>query len=456
MLYCVLATLVASIALVSVVLRPWSGSIELFKLSDRFVCELRLDGPARLFLLLIAFLWPLATLYATEYMKHETREGFFFAFYLLAYSEAILLAASANLFSLYVFYELLTLVTVPLVLHEKDTPSIRATRIYLCYLFGGAALGFVAMVVISGFAYGSFRLGGILPDVVENPTLLLWMAIIAFWGFGVKAAVFPLCRWLPKASVAPTPVTALLHAVAVVNAGVFAVMRVLYYVFGTAFLRGTFVQSAMLAASAFTVVYGAVKAVRENHFKRRLAWSTVSNLSYMLFGLSLLTPEGMAAALLHMVNHGLIKIVLFFCAGAVMIQTGRTQIRQLHGMARPMPYTFAAFTFAGLALMGLPPLPGFFSKYCLITAALKTAGPWQIAGCVALLISAVLTVLYIFSVVIPAYFMKLNAAAMPLPRETCDPGIPIRIALGVICAAILALSLFSGKLIEVLTAMAGA
>ena len=277
------------------------------------------------------------------------------------------------------------------------------------------------------------------------------LCLLGFLGFGVKAAVLPLSRWLPVASVAPTPVTALLHAVAVVNAGVFAVTRFFYYTVPMDTLRGTWVQTVMLILSAATVLYASVMAVREQHLKRRLAWSTVSNLSYMLLGLSLLNEQGMAAGLSHMVFHGLMKIILFFCAGAVLTQTGLTQVRQIHGMGRRMKVTFCAFTIAGLSLMGVPPLPGFVSKYALVTAAFRMENPWAFVGGIALLVSAVLTCIYIFTVVFPAYFVRPEAE---LENRSFDPGPCMKISLTLLCLLLIAAGIFAGRIMDYLTALA--
>lgn len=425
---------------------PW----ELMRFSDDFRFVLRLDGAGKTYLCLAAVLWPLAMLYAVEYMRHEKREGHFFAWYLITYGAAVLLGTADNLFTLYIAYEFLTLCTVPLVWHEQDEESNRAALLYMLYLIGGAALGFAAMAGLNGFGLGAFH------GVQAAQPAGEWfhaLCLMGFLGFGVKAAVLPLCRWLPTASVAPTPVTALLHAVAVVNAGVFAVARLLYYVLSPAWLAGTWVQAVMLILSAATIVYGAAMAVREQHVKRRLAWSTVSNLSYMLLGLSLLTPEGMTAGLSHMVFHGLMKIILFFCAGAVMVQTGRTQVRQMHGLGRKMPLVFLSFTLAGLSLLGVPPLPGFVSKYALVTASFSQGSALALCGAVALLAAAVLTAVYIFTVVYPAFFMELHQE--PGEKGITDPGPCMGVSLLALCALLMLAGVFAGRIMVYLTGLAG-
>ncbi|MBR1586186.1 MAG: proton-conducting membrane transporter [Clostridia bacterium] len=425
----------------------WAPDIEI-PIADPLTLRWALDDAGRVYLGVAALLWPFAVLYAVDYMKHERREGRFFTWYTMTFGVAVLLACAANLFTLYVSYEFLTLLTVPLVWHEKDDESTRSARQYMIYLFGGAALGFVAMMGLYALGAGAFHPGG------EAGLTSPWLgpiALLGFVGFGAKAAVLPLSRWLPKASVAPTPVTALLHAVAVVNAGVFAVARLLYYVIPPSALRGGWAQTAMLILSAATVLYGSAMAVREQHMKRRLAWSTVSNLSYMLFGLSLLSGEGLAAGLSHMVFHGMTKIILFFCAGSVMVQTGRTQVRSMHGLGKYMPLTFGAYALAGISLMGVPPMPGFVSKYALVTAAFSEGGLWPYAGAVALLISAVLTAVYIFTVVFPAFFMKPALGENERPREG---GACMRASLMLLCLILLLGSVFAGNIMAFLSRMA--
>ena len=433
------------------------GRTELFRLSDHFVCALRLDGAGKIYIGLAALLWPFSMLYAVEYMRHEEREGNFFTWYLAAYGAAFFLAAAENLFTLYIFYELLTLCTVPLVWHKRDEESTRAALAYMLYLIGGAALGFVAVVLVPAAcgSDGAFRLGGTITRNLRSyvDPLYQWIAMLGFLGFGVKAAVLPLSRWLPKASVAPTPVTALLHAVAVVNAGVFAVLRVLYYEVPTVYIRGTWVQPVILILSFATIVYAAAMAVREQHVKRRLAWSTVSNLSYMLLGLSLLSEQGMAAGLAHMIFHSLTKIILFFCAGTVLTQTGRTQVREMHGLGKKLPLVFLCFTLAGLSLLGVPPLPGFVSKYALVTAALSQGSAFAVAGAVSLLLAAVLTAIYIFTVVYPAFFMGFS----PLDGESefAAPGVCMKVSFVVLSLLLVSAAVFAGPIMNYLTSLAG-
>ena len=417
----------------------------------------RLDGMSCVFAGLVAFLWPLASLYGFEYMKHEERPDAFFAFYTMTYGITLAIAMAANLFTLYVFYECLTLITLPLVTHKQDAASIRAGRKYLYFSISGAAMAFVALVFSLMYGTGAdFTLGGILdPEkLAGHEKLLRGVFLLAFIGFGTKAAVFPMYAWLPSASVAPTPVTALLHAVAVVNAGAYAVLRTIYYVFGAEFLSGSVVQLIVLGLSCFTILFGSTMALKEQHFKRRLAYSTISNLSYMLMGASLMTPAGMVGSLSHLVLHGLMKITLFYCAGAVLVRTGQEYVQDLRGYGKVMPFTCAVFTLAGIALVGIPPLCGFVSKWNLLTAAAETGTLMGRIAIATLIVSAVLTAAYLFTVIIPMYFRPLNEDQAALYGQNRDPGWMMKLPLTILCVVIVALGVYAQPLVTFLRGVA--
>ncbi len=371
----------------------------------------QMDGLGMIFAGLVSFLWPLATLYAFEYMTKEKHEKTFFMFYTITYGVTLGIALADNFLTMYCFYELLTLVTMPLVMHTLTREAILASRKYLYYSIGGAAFAFIGMIFVITYGETSnFMLGGALDAsrLAEGRNLFLLIYVFSFFGFGVKAAVCPFNAWLPEAGVAPTPVTALLHAVAVVKSGAFAIMRLTFYCFGADFLRGTWAQYLVMAVTMVTIVYGCGMALRETHLKRRLAFSTISNLSYILFGVTIMTPFGLTAALCHMVFHAFMKICSFFCAGAIMHQTNRHYIHQLDGMARKMPKVFAMFAVSAFALMGVPGLCGFISKWNLAEAAIASGNRLAYFGIGALLISALLTAMYMLSIVIRAYFPKAD------------------------------------------------
>ena len=414
----------------------------------------KIDGMTMVFAGLVSVLWPLATLYAFEYMTHEEREKTFFLFYIMTYGVTLGIAFASDMLTIYFFYELLTLVTVPLVMHSLTREAILAVRKYLYVSIGGAAFAMMGMifVIVYGFSC-EFRLGGVfsLMDIRQHGGLLLWIYLFSFMGFGVKAAIFPLSGWLPQAGVAPTPVTALLHAVAVVNAGAFAIIRLTYYSFGTAFLRGTWVQDVCLILSMFTIVYGCSRAVKESHIKRRLAWSTVSNLSYIVFGAAIMTPQGLVGALAHFVFHGFMKITSFFCAGAFMHQTGKKYIYEMDGMGRKMKVVFGTFAVSALGLMGVPGFAGFISKWNLTEAAVNSGDPLAYLGVVCLMLSALLTAIYMLSVVSRAFFPAVSSKDV---EPVTDPGWQMCLPLLVCAAATLLLGLFSGPLIDFFRAIA--
>ena len=382
---------------------PREESVTVYSFRQDFSVGFSVDGMASLFAGMMALMWPLALLYAFDYMKEDARRQTFFAFYLMTYGVALGVAFAANLVTMYVFFEMLTLVTIPLVSHWQDPDSVYAGRLYAAYCIAGAALGFVAVVVGTLDGSGDFLYGGNLAGEFP-PDLMRWIFLFGFFGFGTKAALFPLFRWLPVAGVAPTPVTALLHAVAVVNAGAFAVARLTWYAYGPNLLSGSRAQTVCVLAASFSMVFGAVMAVKQRHFKRRLAYSTMSNLSYILFGIALLTPEGLLGGLSHMLFHGVIKMSLFLCAGAFMHVTGNAYLYEINGAGRKMPFTFAAYTLGALSLSGVPLFCGFLSKWRLVSAGLLAGTPAALAGAAALVASAFLCAVYTLTISVRAFF----------------------------------------------------
>ena len=399
--------LLTSFLTFTLIIKSPTEILKLFRLTEHLTIAFNVDGLSRIFAAIVASLWPLTTLYAFDYMHHEGGEQRFFGFFLIAYGIVLGIAFAGSMVTMYLFFELLTLATLPLVMHHMDAKARYAGLRYLIYSMTGAALGFVSVIFLS--AYGSndfFVLGGMLDPkhIVGNEALLQGIFTLSFFGFGVKAALFPGYAWLPAAAVAPTPVTALLHAVAVVKAGIFACIRLVYYGYGTELLQGSFAQTLTMLAAVFTIAFGSIMALRTAHFKRRLAYSTISNLSYILFSITLMTDQSLRAAGLHMIYHAVIKITLFFGAGAVLVKTGKEYVSQLSGLASKMPLTFATFTFASLALMGIPPLPGFWSKWAIGSAAVSVGTPLAYLGIATLMLSSLLTALYQMGVVIQGYY----------------------------------------------------
>jgi multicomponent Na+:H+ antiporter subunit D len=426
------------------------------RFSEDFSISLHIDGASMVYGAIVAVLWPIITVYSIEYMEHEGHETRFFSFWLISFGVVLGIAFAEDFLSLYFFYELLTLATLPLVMHAMDEKARFAGREYVIYSLSGAAFAFIGIVFLLNYGTTlNFTYGGVLnPAAVPgNEDVLRWAFVLAFFGFGVKAAVFPLYRWLPDASVAPTPVSALLHAVAVVKAGAFAVLRLIYYGFGANFLRGTFAQTIVMTAAIVTIVYGSARALRTPHFKRRLAFSTVSNLSYILFALTLMTPAGLTGALTHMVYHAVIKITMFCCAGAVIVRSGRQYVYEMEGLGRRMPVVFATFTISAFALVGMPPLGGFAGKWMIASAAVETGDPLAYAGIAALILSTLLTTLYLMTVVVRAWFPvgQLDTAALSRIR---DPGYAMKAPLLLLAIGGVALALASSPIIRFLRTVA--
>ena len=416
---------------------------------DLSIC-FKVDGMGMVFAGLVSALWPFATLYAFEYMTKEEHEKIFFLFYTMTYGITLGIALSANLLTMYFFYELLTLVTVPLVMHTLTREAILASRKYLYYSLGGAAFAFIGLIMI--IIYGTttdFILGGVL-DLTKTggrTNVLLFVYVMAFLGFGVKVAVFPFNSWLPQAGVAPTPVTALLHAVAVVKSGAFAIIRLTYYSFGVDFLKGTWAQTTVMLVVMFTIVYGCSRAVKETHLKRRLAYSTISNLSYILFGVTIMTPLGLVGALTHLIFHAVIKICSFFCAGAIIHQTEKQYVHELDGMGYRMPCVFGIFTVSALALMGVPGLAGFISKWNLASAAAESGNPVAYLGIACLLISALLTAIYMLTIVVRAFFPGKDFDDSSI-KEFKDPNWKMLLPLFVFIFFTIAFGLYSQPLTD--------
>ena len=400
--------------------------VTLFRFSEKLSLGFHIDGLSKVFGTMVSLLWIITTVYAFEYMTHEGKEDKFFAFFIMTFGVVLGIAFSGNFLTMYLFYE---------------------------YMMFGASLAFIGFVFI--YCYGNttdFVTGGVLnPALVAGHEELLRMVfVMAFFGFGVKAAVFPFYRWLPKASVAPTPVTALLHAVAVVKSGIFAIIRLTYYSFGTSFLIGTWAQNVMLIIAAITIVFGSTVALRTPHIKRRFAYSTVSNLSYIIFGVAIMTPAGLAAGLLHMVCHAVIKITLFFTAGAILYKTHREYLYEVEGFAKYMPITFATMAITGVGLVGIPPFAGFNSKWALATAAVESGNAMAYFGIAALIISALLTALYIFYIIVRAYFPRKREYPAGYYDHVSDPNGYMTIPLVLLAVVSVVIALFPDTLLHIM------
>ncbi len=324
-------------------------------------------------------------------------------------SATIGVAFAANLLTFVVFYEILTIATYPLVIHKETPEAIRGGRKYLVYTLS-AGVVLIAAVAWTYHLVGGldFRAGGLLKDVVADETTIRALFLLFIAGVGVKAGIMPLHSWLPTAMVAPTPVSALLHAVAVVKSGVFGVIRVVGFVFGPDLMHRYGLQDMLAVLAGCTIILASVIALRQDNLKRLLAYSTVGHLSYIVLGVALLSPDGFTGGLLHLANHATMKITLFFCAGAIYVNLHKENISELDGIGKTMPWTMGAFTLGSIGLVGVPPLSGFVSKWYLGLGALESGRPLVVG---VLLLSGLLNAAYFFPIIQRAYFRSGESSA---------------------------------------------
>jgi multicomponent Na+:H+ antiporter subunit D len=365
--------------------------------------KFRVDALGMLFALVASTLWIVTTIYSIGYMRglKEHSQTRYFCFFALALSATIGVAFSANLLTLYLFYEMLSFATYPLVTHHQDPEARSSGRKYLLYIVGTSIAFVLPAMLISYNLAGTLEFAnqGFLAGTGSKPVMALLLVLLVF-GFA-KAAIMPLHSWLPAAMVAPTPVSALLHAVAVVKVGVFSVVRVLTGVFGTEQLLAlNFTPFILLAASA-TILVGSFIALSQDNLKRLLAFSTIAQLSYIVLGVGLLSPKGMTGGMVHIAMHAFGKITLFFCAGAIFVATGKKNISEMVGIGRRMPVTMTAFFIASLSIIGLPPCGGFISKWYLVLGSLEAH---QMPILFVLLVSSLLNAAYFMPFVYKAFF----------------------------------------------------
>lgn len=360
---------------------------------------LHADALSVLFVSLSSILWLVTTIYAIGYLEHSPNRSRFFGFFSLCVSATVGIALAGNLITFLIFYELLTLTTYPLVVHRGTNDSHRAGRIYLFYTLGGGALLVIGVVWLKAIA-GSldFTATGILSSMDHlDPITLKWIFLFLMVGFGVKAAIVPLHGWLPSAMVAPAPVSSLLHAVAVVKAGAFGIVRVVYDVYGVEFANNLGLLFPLALVAAFTIIYGSVRALTQDGLKPRLAYSTISQVSYIILGTAIAGPIATIGGIAHLTHQGLMKITLFFCAGNFAETLKLHRVSELDGVGKRMPGTMLAFTIAALGMIGIPPIAGFFSKWYLGLGAAEANQLWVLwilAGSSALNAMYFLPILY--------------------------------------------------------------
>ena len=386
--------------------------ITLWRITDTLSIAFRFDYPARAFSCLVAFVWPLVTLYAFEYLRRRPPVDRFYAFFLSTFGILIGVACAGNLLTLYLFYELMTFMTLPLVMHSQQREAIRATVAYLLYSLAGAALALGGFFFFQVYGVSmEFTPGGVL-DMAritseDSEGMILTVTFLTLVGFGAKAGLFPLHAWLPTAHpVAPTPASAVLSGL-ITKAGVIAMFRVVYYVAGADFLRGTWVQTAILSMALLTIFTGSMMAYTEKHLKKRIAWSSVSQVSYVVFAMMLLNADGISGAVLQIAAHAMSKSCLFLSAGVVIYFTlegaNYHYADQLRGVGKELPITMTCFALASISLIGLPVTGGFTAKWYMASGALNLGGV-GVFGIVILMISALLTAGYLLPIVTDAFF----------------------------------------------------
>ncbi len=358
-----------------------------------------------LFALIASFLWIVTTMYSIGYMRghHEKNQTRFYVFFAFAIASVMGVAFAGNLFTLFLFYEVLSLTTFPLVTHAGTDAARRAGRVYLGILFG-TSIAFQLLAIVWTYSVAGtldFRTGGILDGRLAGIAVPVLLGLFVF-GIG-KAAVMPFHRWLPAAMVAPTPVSALLHAVAVVKAGVFSVLKISVYVFGIDFLAAAGASIWLMWVAAATIVLGSLVAFTKDNLKARLAYSTVSQLSYVVLGAMLANSWGVIGSGLHILMHAFGKITLFFCAGAIMVAGHKSEVSQLKGLGRTMPVTFGAFFIGTLSIVGLPPTGGSWSKWFLGVGSLEAG---QVGLMAVLMVSSLLSLAYLMEIPLKGFFHK--------------------------------------------------
>lgn len=377
---------------------------------------LQADALSILFLTLSAVLWLLTTIYAVGYLEAGDHRSRFFGFFSLCVAATVGIAMSGNLFTFLIFFEALTLATYPLVVHRGSAEAHRAGRKYLFYTLGGGlvlTVGVVWLHTIAGNA--PFTPRGVLSGVVQgNEIALTIIFVLLVAGVGVKAALVPLHSWLPLSMVAPAPVSALLHAVAVVKAGAFGIMRIVYDVYGVNLTKDLGFATPLAAAAATTIVYGSIRALGQDDLKRRLAYSTVSQVSYITLGVAVISPLAAVGGLAHLIHQGLMKITMFLCAGNFAEERGIKRISQMDGLGYLMPGTMVPFTIAVFGMIGIPPLAGFVSKWYLVAGGIEAGDTWVIS---VLLLSSLLNACYFLPILHRAWFRPIPEEIPPISRR---------------------------------------
>ncbi len=431
----------------------YGAPVTLFQLTGKAVFGFSLDDLGKLYLLTVVVLYTAVCFYAFEYMKMEERPETFFSFYFVSLGALIALSLSANLVTLYFCFELATLSSVPMVLHEMTKEAVAAGLKYLFYSIAGALMGLLSVFFVYYYSEGDggFVLGGILNKemLLGNERVFLAVIFIGILGFGTKAGLYPMHGWLPTAHpIAPAPASALLSGI-IAKAGVIAIIRLVYYSVGAEILRGTWVQYAWMCLCMLTILMGSTCAFREKVLKKRLAYSTVSQISYILLGLSIMSNEGLRGGILHLLSHAVSKGCLFLVAGIFIYKLGKRNVTELRGIGKQMPLTLWCFMIASLSLVGIPPMGGFTSKWAISCASLGSGmGVFSFLPPIILLISALLTAGYLFPIAVDAFFPGQDFDSTGLEKK--EPSLYMTVPLMALCFAALIVGVFGTRIVAII------
>ena len=386
----------------------FTGHLEplvLFKISEDLLIVAQIDTTSKFFALLISLIMIIVTIYSFKYFEEDERKNHFDAFFMLSYAALMMLTYSGNLITMYITFEMVTLLSMPLVLHEKTKESIDAALKYLIYSVGGAFLGFIGIVYLSSCSGNFFVLGGSLVTSSINKNVFNVVLLLMLIGFGTKCGMFPLHNWLPTAHpVAPAPASSILSGI-ITKSGVIAIIRIVYYVVGTEFIKGTWLHYTWIILILITILLGSFMACVQKNLKKRLAFSSISQISYVLLGISMFNTTALQGAYAQVVSHAVIKVCLFLVAGVLIHVLHIHNVDELDGVGKKMPITMWCYTICALGLIGVPPTSGFVSKWYLATGALSSGlKVVDIIAPIVLIISAILTAYYLLDCTIRAFF----------------------------------------------------